>query len=347
MKTNTLIATLALGILATALGMQLLSNKQGKTEFSQRPLLEFNKPAFNLETVSKIEINRPGNRRVAASELVLQNWQLPGLHGYAADTKRLAALLQSLSDAKVTELKTSKAKNHARLGLSGMENIDSKAALLTLSNDQAEFKLLVGNTASSGGGQFVRFEGEDQTYLIDRELDLPDQVQDWLQADIFDVEYEQVRSLSVTNSEQDSFMVKREELKNEPNEQGPELPLSDKPDYALASNFELVGLPEGKELQYGSILDGLVRNVLGLTPKDIMLKDNASGFSQHQQFELEYKTDEQLHSIGFSLLSDNTETPAFWLSRANSKWLVQLSEFDYKQISKTRDEFLQDRDPEE
>ena len=346
MNTKLLITTLALGVLASVVGVQVIKSNEGQSEFSERSLLSLAKASIDLTQVEKIAVSNKDLSPLVQAQLVLQNWQLAELHGYEADTEQLSALLQSLSDAKVVELKTRKAENHHRLGLAELNAEEGQGTVVILSHGAETLSLMVGKTASSGVGQYVRFVSEDQTYLIDQQFDLPSKPEDWLRTEVFDLEFDQLRGLEVAHSGE-SFRIVRDELPIEAKEQEAELPLEDKPDYQLASNFKLVSMPEGRELEYGSILDGLVRNVLGVKAKGVMLKEAAEGFSQTHEFTLDYKLDEQAHNLQFSLLSDNGDEAKYWLSLADSKWLVQISDFDYKQITKQKEDFFQALDTEE
>ena len=285
------------------------------------------------------------------AEQVLQQWQLPQYAGYPADTEDLGDLLQSLQDAKIVEVKTRRVKNHGRLGLSALNEEGSLAQLIRLKGKDKALELLVGNSAADGSGHYVRFVDDPQTYLIDKVLGLPEQKQDWLATDVFALDFEQVRRLEISGSEQEVFSIERQELPEEAstNEEA-SLPLVEDKVPKLAEHFQLLsvalrqelGQEQGQELQYPSILDGLVRNVLGLSVEDVMLKEGAQGLSQTHEFNLEYKEQDNAMSLAFSLLSDNQETPSYWLSRESSPWLLKLSEFDYKQITKPKSEYLQE-----
>ena len=340
MKMKFVWATLSVGIIAALVGNQLLSSNKGRSDFAQKKLLAMHSGSFDLGSISKVEIKKAEDETISAAEKVLQDWQMPDYQGYAANTKLLSELLQDIKDAKVVELKTSKVKNHGRLGLRALSDGDSEAKLVTLSNGQSSIELLVGKSATTGTGQYVRYADNDQTFLIDKIIELPDSGQDWLAPQIFDFEFDEVRKLRVQNSDNQEFQIKREEVVVNTEIEEPQLPLSEKAGYELADNFHMVGLAEDEELQYGSILDGLVRNVLGMKVKDVMLKQQSQGLRQSHEFELLIKQNNGVKSVQFSLLTDDQETPSYWLSMMNNQWLMKISDFDYKQVSKNKIDYL-------
>ena len=136
MKMKFVWTTLSVGVVAVIVGNQLLSSNKGQSEFEQQNLLAMNSGEFDFNSVSKIEITKAKGQSIGAAEKVLQDWQMPNFQGFAANTEVLSELLQNIKDAKVVELKTSKAKNHKRLGLRALNEQGSEARLVTLSDGE-------------------------------------------------------------------------------------------------------------------------------------------------------------------------------------------------------------------
>jgi hypothetical protein len=355
MKTNFLIKAFIIGICALALSSYLVNQNKGVKSFDETPLLA----NFDANLVDGIKMQTVTNKALVSAKKVLMQWQLPNKFGYVADVTELSKLLQNLKDATIVELKTKQAKYYERLGLQDIANESSAATLLTLSSGSNSIELLIGNESSSANGRYVRFAGQPQTYLVDLDIAIPEDDTKWLKSDLVPVEFEQVRQVDISLPDGAFSIVRKEMVRKEIEavESVDNLAVeavanteAASPTITLAENFELVMVSEdalkgskvkAKTLQYDSIFTGLVRNILNLSAKDVQLAEH-NKMELFQTITLSYVEDEKniqanlkTNKLTLKLYKSNSEQTSYWLQVDNQKWLLKISEFDFKQISKS------------
>lgn len=164
-------------------------------------------------------------------------WVLPAKEGYAAASQPLADLLKALLGAEKVEARTANPQLHARLGLAeegetgerasrvriefGGAAAADAAAVDTAAADVspvdtapgagAPLELRVGNPASQGSGQLVRRAGEEQVWLISRNIPLPATELDWLDRRVTSIAFADVRELDVRYASGEQITVYRDE----------------------------------------------------------------------------------------------------------------------------------------
>lgn len=348
MKNTTLYKTFGLGVVALAVGASLLNANKGETEFQQQALLSLASSSVNLNDVTQVVVSNAEQSELTKADKVLQEWQLANLGGHPAEVSSLADFMKALSNAKVVELKTNKTEKFHRLGLRDISQPDSKATQIQLTAGDRTVTLLVGTEAKSGLGQYVRFANQNQTYLINSSIPLPKAGADWLKADILDLDFDQVRKLKVTEADKLLVSVKRDLVAVEDATSEQEMPLTEKDKFRLADNFVLDGM-EG-QLQYPSILDGLVRNLVGLEAKGVIREQKAS-FQLSHTLTLEFADDTQVTAIEEQAVKSQSldlfkeplgeDESNYWVHLRGSKWWYQVSDFDYKQLIKGKGDYLE------
>ncbi len=334
MKKTALLAILALSLLALGLGYMMEQQSSQSAELSSQALMNLAPEQLDIAEVDGVEIITAGNKVVAKVEKTLEVWRIPAKFDYFADTVQLAELLQALSSAEVVEAKTKLEKYHARLGVEQIAADSSTATMLRLHQGDRHLDIVVGNSDNKRSGQFVRFAESAQVYLIDRQLPMPSQDSDWLKSAIFSIDYDKVRSMTMDTGQNAPWQIERKVMVVSADET-PKLPLSETE--SLAPNFSFKG--GEAELEYPGVLDGLVRNILGLSAIDVVLAEGKS-------LDVNVRS-----SLAYQSTNGKTETATFELGSLEGKeghflqlkkgpYLLQVSEFDYKQISKHQDEYL-------
>ena len=343
-----------IGICALLLSSYFISQNKGVKSFDETPLLA----NFDANRVDGIKMQTAKNQ-LANAQKIQGQWQLPNKSDYAVDVTELSNLLQNLKDAKIVELKTKQDKYFDRLGLQDITEASSTATLLTLTSSNKSIELLIGNESNSGNGRYVRYAGEPQTYLVDLIVDVPEDNTKWLKSDIVPVEFEQIRQVDISLPDSDFSIVRKEMVRKEIEAPDSVNSLAveagavanveaTSPIITLAENFELVVDDSGNALktkektpQYDSIFTGLVRNIINLTAKDVKLAEN-NNMQLFQTITLSYVEDEtntqansKTNKLALKLYKNNSEQTDYWLQVDNQKWLLKLSEFDFKQVSKS------------
>ncbi|WP_299269213.1 DUF4340 domain-containing protein [uncultured Psychrosphaera sp.] len=349
MRISFLIKVLVVGVLAILLSSYFISQNKGVQNFDDTLLLT----EFDVNLVDKIQIQNAASKQFISAEKISGKWVLPNKFGYAADIKKLSKLLQNLKDTQIVELKTKQAKYYSRLGLQSLDQgneLDaekSQAQLLTLVAGDDFTQLLIGNESQSSTGRYVRFARQEQAYLVALDINLPKDDTDWLMPNILPINVDQVRQVDITlfNKESNTtsnskFTIERKELEQDET-------------VSLAEHFELLNKAEDQIPQYGSIFTGLVRNIINITAKDIKLAE-PNEMELYQTIVLKYlDTPENLDNkvmldnkaqsktLTLQLYENDKEPLNYWVRLEQSKYLINISEFDFKQISKPLSDYLE------
>lgn len=363
MRISFLIKVLVVGVLAILLSSYFISQNKGVQNFDDTLLLT----EFDVNLVDKIQIQNAASKQFISAEKVSGKWVLPNKFGYAADVKKLSKLLQNLKDTQIVELKTKQAKYYSRLGLQSLDQSNelseklsegqgsekSQAQLLTLVAGDDFTQLLIGNESQSSTGRYVRFARQEQTYLVTLDINLPRDDTDWLMANILPINVDQVRQVDITLFNEKSngkFTIERKELEPDPKQNET---------VSLAEHFELLNKTEDQIPQYGSIFTGLVRNIINITAKDIKLAE-PNEMKLYQTIVLTYldtlenldnkvMLDNKAQSKTLTLQlfendkdqNQNKKALSYWVRLEQSKYLINISEFDFKQISKPLSDYLE------
>lgn len=105
---------------------------------------------------------------------------------FPVDVEQLASFVSALTQARIIEPKTSKAGRYALLGVEPVTQPGAQSTLLTIATETQQWRVLIGNLASSGLGRYVREPTQQKSYLIDESLTLPLTPYEWLLPDVID-----------------------------------------------------------------------------------------------------------------------------------------------------------------
>lgn len=115
---------------------------------------------------------------------------------YPLNDVDLIALLRKLAQANIVEYKSNKTKHHNILGLEAASaNNPNTFAMSVLTKNGNTVDLLVGNASSVQQGQYVRFAGQNQMFLIDTLLPMPSHHTTWLAPDLLNIDIHKVASI--------------------------------------------------------------------------------------------------------------------------------------------------------
>ena len=324
MNKNTLIMTLAAAGIVTAIGVGIKQSDQGQTDMGSDHLLP--ELAEKAQQVERIKIESAGNTLVVESHKTEAGWVIDNLGNYVADVDDLSGLLNALKDARKVEAKTAKPVNFHHLGLRSIDDAESKASLITLTAGGQSYKVLVGDPAKAGSGQYVRMADDNQTWLIDKGITKPEKAEDWVNDKLFDFAQKDIQSVT----------------------------LSGKYNYALtkadaeASNFTLDSVPEDYKLKYDSIVDAVPRNVSNLrfealTPAAQWVEP-AEGEGQTLTVEL-FESDKSI-TLATSKVEDKYYLKLSGDNPLWNDWIYQISEYNFNQLVKDKMDYLDAPQPE-
>lgn len=243
MRNKILILGLILGM-----GVAVVVDQQQRFEAPATPWL-FPDLLEHLPSVTGIRLSGAGD----GVDLVFDKgaWVVAQRFNYPVNDKQLFELLNKLSKARLIEKKTALSKHHATLGL--LEDSKDAAPLLVLQGDTALKPVLIGQQASARQGSFVRFQGDDQVWLIDQVLEVSRAAEDWLAPSLLTINDALIEQIELSKPGEPRYRVVRAE----------------------DGNWALAEPPEGRALRYDTVLTLLATTVGQLRLVDIALHDPA------------------------------------------------------------------------
>jgi hypothetical protein len=267
------------------------------------------------------------------------DWRLVERDDYPVAFRRVDALFGELAQARLLEAKTARPEHHGRLGLlepGAGEGAGLRLQLFTTDDATPRFALLLGEPATLRDGRYVRKVGEDQSWLVDRRLEVGLDVADWLDTELLDLEYDRVRSFRRSGSDGE-FEASR-------------------PADGDAADFVVESLPEAQELRYASVLNSAVRALLNLRFEDVARR--GADWPPAEPTVTRYRTADGLRLtatvwredgqpwLAVDAALDTGDADAALRSEVEtldarlSPWRYRISEYSYGELSKGLDAYL-------
>ena len=170
-------------------------------------------------------------------------WVLEEKSGYDVDFSKLSRFLVHFSEHRIVEEKTSIPSNHSRLGVAGNDSGAGASVMLM----PGEYSLLVGNEAPSQGS-FVRYPGDSQVYLTNKPVEASADWLEWIDPVVINIEPANVREVKIATGPAELLLANRNEASGE---------------------FELLGIPAGRELKHATVADSLTRLLVNVRMLDV------------------------------------------------------------------------------
>jgi hypothetical protein len=253
----------------------------------------------------------------------------------------LSDFLNNLQQAKFLEKKTARAENHVRLGLSDLSVSESKSREVKVYvGDELLASLLVGNSASHSNGSYFRFTGEDQVWLMDKQLEAEAEPADWLDPVIIDIAEENVTKVVQSNTSGELISVTREDQEDD------------------LSNFVPQSIPPGKKLIYPTAANKLARALVNMNLEDVLpvgdmdwSDANKTEFSLKSglQFAVLSKAVDGKHWLRFNFAADQEKDSADATSKLLTSlgpWAFAVSEITFKDFSTSSEDLFDDLESE-
>lgn len=300
-----LVGLFGIAVLLTALFFQMNPNN-----VENAPRLVFPGLKEQLSGLTSISVTSPVGDSVSVIKQQ-DHWVLEGKSGYKADFSRLSRFLVNLSELKIVEEKTAVASNHARLGVAQ----SGPGAGTSITVLPGEHSLLVGNEAASRGS-FVRYPDDEQVYLTNEWVEASADWLDWVDPVVINIEPSNIREVSIATRSAQFLSGSRNEESGE---------------------FELSGVPEGRELKYTTVADSLTRLLVNVRMLDVE-PYNPATFDDPSNTRFVLNSGETL--VVGAIIVDGR----FWMhiNRASlADWQFEISEFTYKELTKEMEGMLQ------
>ena len=201
-----------------------------------------------LADISRVTVVKANGETVATLEKGADNWVVTDKHGYIANAAKLRQALTALAEARILEQKTANPELYARLGVEDVTAANAAGVSVALTATGHELPTIILGNAEGSKFRYVRRADEAQSYLIDRNPDVPRAAAQWLDSGIIDVRGDRIRDVTVTHGDGEVVHLSKA---------SPEL-----------ANFEVASVPAGRELSYPG-----VANVIGNALRELNLED--------------------------------------------------------------------------
>jgi hypothetical protein len=220
----------------------------------------------DLNDISKVTIVGANGITIATLERGAEQWTVAEKYGYPADVARLRRNLIGLADAIIVEEKTADPAMYARLGVEDISSPDATGFQLNLHGVDAgtdpSTSVIVGTTGVRGKMAYVRRTGEARSLLVTADLDIGDQINDWLDRNLLDIGSDEIRTVRITQPDGTLLKIEHEDT------DGPDFRVLDKPEdreliYPAAAN-SIGGVLSS--LQYDDVVSVSDINIADITP---------------------------------------------------------------------------------
>ena len=245
----------------------------------------------DLDQISQVSVVGAGSDPVAT--LVRGedgSWSVAEKDGYPADAEKVRQTLISLAEARIVEPKTANPDFYDRLGVEDVEDEAAGGLAVTLTGADTPVNVIVGDT--EGTSQvYIREADQAQSFLVDQNPDAGSETTDWLATEILAIPGPRMARVTVIHPDGETVSVSKAD--------------SDQ------SNFDVEGIPPGRELQYAS-----VANVMGNVLSNLNLQD----------VEPRTETDEPVTVTEF-VTFDGLAITAESVERENEPWVAFRAEY--------------------
>jgi hypothetical protein len=176
MNTRRLLGLL-LATLVVVIGAVTLTNQRDARQESAAIAL-YPTLAKDLNGATNITITKGGTQPAVSLRGQADHWTVAQRDDYPADLGKLRKLLVALSDAKISEQKTSNPASYQAIGVDDPASIGAIGAEIKVTTLGASYSLIVGKPM--GDGNFVRRSGEVISYLVTPAISIDADPRSWI-----------------------------------------------------------------------------------------------------------------------------------------------------------------------
>ena len=220
-----------------------------------------------LNDIDRVTIKKAGGETVATVEKHAGGWTVAEKDGYPADVAKLRQNLRALAEAKIIETKTANPAFYDKLGVVDVADAKATGLAITVAASGKDLGTLILGDAKGTKQRYARRANDAQSYLIDRDPSLPKAAGQWLDGGIVDVRGNRVKQVTIKHPDGETVTISKAN--------------------ADAANFDVAGIPKGRELLYPG-----VANVIGNALRELNLEDveRAGDTTPDKPVQVEYRT---------------------------------------------------------
>lgn len=291
----------------------------------------------NLNAIDAVVVSKAGPEVLATLNRTDAGWVVAERDNYPANLGQLRTTLSDLAEAVVVERKTANPELLGRLGLNDLDAETASGFGVKLAGGEFTADVILGNT--SNDQRYVRSAGDPQSWLVNRELEIPDEVSGWLDNEIVDVATDEVASVTIRHPGGPTIVASKAD--------------------ASAANFDVADVPAERELLYDGIANASAGVLDKLTLDDVAAAtegaaegavttvfDLRSGAQiTVTSFELDDASWIQMSATG----AEEGDNDASWATELNDKWngwRYAIPSYKFEQLTRTWDDLLKDDNEE-
>lgn len=255
---------LLLATFIVAMLVLILPSRTGQESGFEKSLLL---PALEQEVneLSWMRVTTGGGESLTTLEQTGDRWIVSEMADYPADWEKLRSLLSDLALAEVVEPKTANPQYYDRLGVEDISSEGAAGMLVEFAQDSGLPAIIVGNAAQGREGQYVRLQGQAESALIDRRLELPRQPSEWLNEDIVDISDAEVVEYEIVHPDGERILASKVSADDE--------------------NYSLQNVPEGRDIKSDYAVNAPANSLAGLT-LDAVVPDSQLAWEDPLRFRL-------------------------------------------------------------
>jgi hypothetical protein len=164
------------------------------------------KALTNIEIVSHdgvmLRANLSGGEWVAT--------HLSDEHAFPLNQRVVNNLVSALVSSKIREEKTKKAENYPVLHVEEVSKAGAQSRLVTLETSEKSWQVIVGKQSEHKSGTFVRLPTSRTSLFIDKDIELPEANETWLQQPILDIVTSTLAEIAVIGRPERQFLKSSE-----------------------------------------------------------------------------------------------------------------------------------------
>ena len=182
--------------------------------FLKKGELVFEDTKKQLNNVKEINIDN-GKKKISIFKNQDSNWYMSSKSGYKTKNETVRKNLIQISELRFFEQKTEQESLYSRLDLDYPKNDNGDSKLITILDDDKKkiIEFILGKKKKNG--VYIKKLNERQTWLTSGTLEMSSIEHDWLETKILDINYENVKKITINRlNKKESFSLTKDD-KNE------------------------------------------------------------------------------------------------------------------------------------
>ncbi len=205
-----------------------------------------------IDEVTSIEVTKSDYDSPVSIVRSDGQWTVSERDHYPASIAKVRDVLLAMVNARAVEVKTANPERHHNLGLRAPDVEGSKGTQVIAAGDGFSYGIIFGNTTRVDL-RYVRKVTDDQSWLVDQNPSMPNAIGDWLLTEIIDIDSADISSVTITHADGDTIVTSKG---------------SDD-----STEFTVADVPEGRELSYATVANGIAGALSDLQFDDVQRAD--------------------------------------------------------------------------